>query len=51
MTARINEATLVFLPKMLVLCGALALLGPFMIETLDTYTHVLMDRVIAVGGQ
>lgn len=48
---QINEATLVFLPKLLVLCGALVLLGPFMMETLNGYTHVLMDRVVAVGGR
>lgn len=48
---QINEATLVFLPKLLVLFGALALLGPFMISTLDAYTQSLMSRMIAVGGQ
>ena len=29
----------------------MALLGPFMASTLADYTHVLMDRVIVVGGQ
>ena len=48
---QINEATLVFLPKLLVLGGALALLGPFMASSLADYTHVLMDRLIVVGGQ
>ena len=48
---QINEATLVFLPKMLVLGGAMALLGPFMAETLNNYTHVLLDRLLIVGGQ
>ena len=48
---QINEATLVFLPKVLVLGGALALLGPFMMETLNNYTHVLLDRLLTVGGQ
>lgn len=48
---QINESTLVFMPKLLVLFAALALLGPFMIATLDAYTHSLMDRVVAVGGQ
>ena len=48
---QINEATLVFLPKLLVLCGVLALLGPFMVETMNGYTHSLMDRLIAAGGQ
>ncbi len=48
---QINEATLVFLPKLLVLCAALALLGPFMLETLNGYTHSLMDRLVVAGGQ
>ena len=48
---QINEATLVFLPKVLVLGGALALLGPFMASSLVDYTHVLMDRLIVVGGR
>lgn len=48
---QINEATLVFLPKLLALFGAMALLGPFMAATLTDYTHVLMDRLVLVGGQ
>lgn len=48
---QINEATLAFLPKLLVLGGAIALLGPFMAATLADYTRVLMDRMVQVGGQ
>ncbi|MBC7801726.1 MAG: flagellar biosynthesis protein FliQ [Gemmatimonadaceae bacterium] len=48
---QVNEATLVFLPKLLVLFAALALLGPFMTATLTDYTRVLMDRMVTVGGQ
>ena len=48
---QINEATLVFVPKLLVLFATLALLGPFMVSTLDAYTQSLMGRLIAVGGQ
>ena len=48
---QINEPTLVFVPKLLVLFGSLALLGPFMVSTLDAYTHLLMGRMITVGGQ
>lgn len=47
---QINEPTLVFLPKVLVLAGAFALLGPFMTDQLSTFTQVLMERVVAVGG-
>lgn len=48
---QINESTLVFLPKVLVLGAALALLGPFMTSVLTDYTHNLMDRLVLVGGQ
>ncbi len=47
---QVNEATLVFLPKVLVLGGTLALLGPFMMATLTDFTHTLMDRLLTVGG-
>lgn len=48
---QINEATLVFVPKLLALFASIALLGPFMVSTLDAYTHALLDRMVAVGGQ
>ena len=48
---QINEATLVFLPKMIVLLGALAVLGPYMQSHLDDFTRSMMDRVVAVGGR
>jgi flagellar biosynthetic protein FliQ len=47
---QINEATLAFVPKMLALCAALVLLGPFMVATLSGYTHLLFDRLVAIGG-
>lgn len=48
---QINEPTLVFLPKLLVIGAALALLGPFMTEQLTGFAHGLMDRLVSVGGQ
>ena len=47
---QINEATLAFVPKVLVLGASLVLLGPFMVATLTSYTHLLLDRLVAVGG-
>jgi flagellar biosynthetic protein FliQ len=47
---QINEATLVFVPKLLALGLALMLLGPFMYATLAGYTEMLFDRMVAVGG-
>ena len=47
---QINEATLAFVPKVLALGAALVLLGPFMVATLTSYTHLLLDGLVAVGG-
>ncbi len=47
---QINEATLAFIPKLLVIGLTLVLLGPFMFATLSNYTLTLFDRMIAVGG-
>ena len=48
---QINEPTLVFLPKLLVLGAALVALGPLMTEQLNTYALGLMERIITVGGR
>jgi flagellar biosynthesis protein FliQ len=34
----------------LALGATLVLLGPFMVATLTSYTHLLLDRLVAVGG-
>jgi flagellar biosynthetic protein FliQ len=47
---QIHEATLAFIPKVLALTIAVALLAPFMMATLVGYTHLLLDRVIAIGA-
>ncbi len=47
---QINEATLAFVPKVLALGATLVLLGPFMMATLTSYTQLLFDRLVAVGG-
>ena len=48
---QINEATLAFVPKVLIIGGVLALTGPFMLSTLSTYTQNLFDQMIEVGGR
>ena len=48
---QINEATLAFVPKVLVIVGTLALAGPFMLGTLTDYTQGLIDRMVVAGGQ
>ena len=48
---QINEATLTFVPKAVVIVGMLALTGPFMLSTLSEYTQSLFDQMIVIGGQ
>ena len=48
---QINEATLTFIPKVVVIVSVLVLSGPFMLATLTDYTQLLFDQMIAVGGQ
>ena len=47
---QINEATLAFVPKALVIVGMLALIGPFMLTTMTDYTQMLIDQMVAFGG-
>jgi flagellar biosynthesis protein FliQ len=47
---QINEATLAFLPKIAAIGLMLLMLGPFMAATLSTFSHQILDRVVAAGG-
>jgi len=47
---QVQEATLAFLPKLVVLGVMLLLLGPGMAEALRSYAQTLFDRIVAVGG-
>ena len=46
---KIQEMTLVFVPKILVVFISLILLLPFMIEQLRTFSAGLFDRIVALG--
>ena len=47
---QVQEATLAFLPKLLV-CGVLMLLlGPFTVSAMRGWTETLFDRAIEIGG-
>ena len=48
---QINEATLVFVPKLLGIGGVLMLMGLSMYGALADFTRLLIDRMIAAGGQ
>jgi flagellar biosynthetic protein FliQ len=47
---QIQEMTLTFVPKVLVIFTVLLLFLPFMLHTLMDFTHSIMDRMIAGGG-
>lgn len=47
---QINEATLAFVPKVAAIGIGLLVLGPFMLVTLNDFTRMLFDRLIAVGA-
>ena len=46
---QIQEMTLVFVPKSLVVFISLILLLPFMIDQLRTFSAGLFDRIVALG--
>ena len=45
---QIQEQTLTFVPKIVSIFLAMLLLLPFMLGTLTTFTHGLIDRIIAI---
>ena len=47
---QIQEMTLTFVPKIVVIGGAMILLLPFMLTTLIGFTHTLFDRIIVPAG-
>jgi flagellar biosynthetic protein FliQ len=46
---QIQESTLSFVPKILVMFVALLLLLPFMVTTLSNFTERLADRIVSLG--
>lgn len=46
---QMQEMTLSFVPKIIVIFFSIMLLMPFMFTTLDDFTRSLMDRVVALG--
>lgn len=45
---QINEQTLSFVPKILVIIVAMVILSPWMMETITSYTHELYTSIPAV---
>ena len=46
---QIQEMTLSFVPKILVIFVSLLVLMPFMLSTMTTFGQSLMDRIVALG--
>ncbi len=42
---QINEATLTFIPKMIVLGVVVMLAGPWMLDVLSGFTHLLFENI------
>jgi flagellar biosynthetic protein FliQ len=47
---QVQEATLAFLPKLVVGGMMIVLLGPFTVAVMRGFTERLFDRMIAIGG-
>jgi flagellar biosynthetic protein FliQ len=47
---QVNEATLIFVPKLLAIGAVLMLLASFFMQTLSDYTAGLFDRIVAMGA-
>ena len=45
---QINENTLTFVPKMIVIAVVLILAGPWMLDTLSTYTITLFENISTI---
>ncbi len=46
---QIQEATLTFVPKIILVYVALLFLAPFMLSSLITFTEGIMDKIIGLG--
>ena len=46
---QMQEMTLTFVPKALVIFVSMLVFMPFMLRTLITFTEGLMDRIVALG--
>ncbi len=47
---QIQEQTLTFVPKVLLVFGSLLLFLPFMLNTMNDFWKAMLDRAVAGGG-
>jgi flagellar biosynthesis protein FliQ len=48
---QINEMTMTFIPKMLVVAVALLLFFPWMVQTMVDFMHVIVGAIATLGGR
>ena len=46
---QIQEMTLSFVPKVLIICLSMLLFMPFMLSTMTAFTERLADRIVGLG--
>ncbi|HYE50937.1 MAG TPA: flagellar biosynthesis protein FliQ [Azospirillaceae bacterium] len=46
---QIQEATLTFVPKIVIMFAALVFLAPYMLGHMTTFTQAIMDRIVGIG--
>lgn len=47
---QVNEASLIFVPKLVAVGATAALTAPFIGRTLGEFAALLFDRIVAIGG-
>lgn len=47
---QVNEASLIFVPKLLAVAAIAGLAAPYVGRVLGDYARLLFDRIVAVGG-
>ena len=45
---QIQEMTLTFVPKIVIMFGAMVFLAPFMLGQLETFTQNIMDKIVGI---
>lgn len=47
---QIHEATLAFIPKAIIIGITIVLMTPFMMATINSFTHHLFDHIVLLGA-
>jgi len=47
---QIQEQTLTFVPKLVLVFGATILMAPYMLSQMTTFTEAIADRIVSLGA-